>query len=210
MFNLRDFARVTRSVLLVPSSVMKEEKKLYRLWIHEIYRVFYDRLIDDDDKNTFFTLTKSVLNDVLKQDINKLLEHLAPNNEKLADVHIRNLIFGDYAKPDGDSKIYDEISDLDGLSKVMEGYLEDYNAVSKVPMNLVMFRFAIEHVSKVSRILKQDNGHALLIGIGGSGRQSSAKLAAYMADYDLFQIEISKTYAKNEWRDDIKRVFYIS
>ena len=72
MFNLRDFARVTRSVLLVPSSVMKEEKKLYRLWIHEIYRVFYDRLIDDDDKNTFFTLTKSVLNDVLKQDINKL------------------------------------------------------------------------------------------------------------------------------------------
>lgn len=89
----------------------------------------------------------------------------------------------------------------------LNSYLDDYNAVSKVPMNLVMFRFAIEHVSRVSRILKQDNGHALLIGIGGSGRQSSAKLAAYMADYELFQIEISKTYGKNEWRDDIKRVF---
>ena len=50
VFNLRDFARVIRGVLLVPSSVMKEEAKLHRLWIHEIYRVFYDRLIDEADR----------------------------------------------------------------------------------------------------------------------------------------------------------------
>lgn len=50
LFNLRDFARVIKGVLLVPSSVMKDEKKLYRLWIHEIYRVFYDRLIDESDR----------------------------------------------------------------------------------------------------------------------------------------------------------------
>jgi len=43
-------------------------------------------------------------------------------------------------------------------------------------------------------------------GIGGSGRQSATKLATYMADYDLFQIEISRNYSMNEWREDIKRV----
>jgi dynein heavy chain len=49
-FNLRDFARVIRGIVLVPSLVMKEEKKLLRLWVHEIYRVFYDRLIDEADR----------------------------------------------------------------------------------------------------------------------------------------------------------------
>lgn len=50
VFNLRDFARVVRGVLLTPSSHMKEGDKLSRLWVHEVYRVFYDRLVDDNDR----------------------------------------------------------------------------------------------------------------------------------------------------------------
>ena len=45
-----------------------------------------------------------------------------------------------------------------------------------------------------------------LAGIGGSGRQSASKLASFMADYELFQIEITKNYTFNDWRDDIRRM----
>ena len=46
----------------------------------------------------------------------------------------------------------------------------------------------------------------LLTGIGGSGRQSAARLAAFMSDFELFQIEITKNYTSLEWREDLRKM----
>lgn len=121
----------------------------------------------------------------------------------MKDENIRSLVFGDYMS---EERLYDEVVSQTDLQKRIEYFLEEFNTVSKSPMRLVLFKFAIEHISRVARVLKQDNGHALLVGIGGSGRQSAAKLAAFMSDYDLFQIELTRVYGFAEWRDDIKKV----
>jgi dynein heavy chain len=62
-----------------------------------------------------------------------------------------------------------------------------------------MFQFAIEHISRISRVLQQDNRHLLLVGIGGSGRQSCTKMAASMMEFTLFQVNYSSNVFDFVW-----------
>ena len=99
------------------------------------------------------------------------------------------LMFGDYLSS-GDPKPYTHIQDLEKAKQTLESVLEDYNAENTKQMHLVLFMDAIEHVSRISRIIRQPKGNALLLGVGGSGRQSLTRLAAFAADCKLIQSHV--------------------
>ncbi|KAJ3342024.1 Dynein heavy chain 7, axonemal [Gonapodya sp. JEL0774] len=208
LFNLRDFARVVQGILLAkPEKFSGDPAKMIRLWVHEAYRVFYDRLIDDKDRDWFFNEIKGVVPRYFQANFDETFKALDANADgKVEDDDLRSCIFGDYIAPNAANKLYDEVESVLGVSDVIKGKLDEYNQISKAPMNLVIFRFAVEHVSRVARVLLMPAGHALLVGVGGSGKQSLTRLATYMADYQLFQVELSKNYGKTEWRDDLKKI----
>ena len=68
-----------------------------------------------------------------------------------------------------------------------------------------MFVDACEHVARIERIIRQPLGNALLLGVGGSGRQSLSRLGTYIANYKIHQIEVVKGYSMNNWREDVKK-----
>lgn len=68
------------------------------------------------------------------------------------------------------------------LRRTLKDKLDEYNDL-KAQMNLVLFDQAIQHVCKICRIIALPSGHALLVGVGGSGKQSLAKLSTFIIGY---------------------------
>ncbi|KAL8022251.1 putative AAA+ ATPase domain, dynein heavy chain region D6 P-loop domain-containing protein [Plasmopara halstedii] len=200
-FNLRDLAKVFQGVLMGDAKRITKLEQMLRLWVHENLRVFNDRFTTSNDHEWFVSLLQTQVANVFGNALGTTTK-----KEAWDLVHpTPTLFYGDFMVPGADPRIYEEIDSLDKLQTQVEEYLNDYNAENSTPMNLVLFINAIEHVSRISRVLRQPQGNALLLGIGGSGRQSLTRLAAYMAEYSCMQIEISKGYGVTEWRDDLKK-----
>ncbi|XP_067216276.1 dynein axonemal heavy chain 7 [Linepithema humile] len=207
LFNLRDFSRVIQGVLLSTPEAIPDSVSMKRLWVHEVLRVYGDRLVDEADSRWLVEQIRKTMREYMDDDMDHLFEDLMDEpGMQLTEVQLRNLIYCDFHNPVADQKRYTEISDWDALAVAVEEYLAEYNEISNTPMDLVLFRFAIEHLSKICRVMMQPRSHALLVGMGGSGRQSLTKLASHISDYELFQVQISQLYGMHEWHEDLKNI----
>ena len=97
------------------------------------------------------------------------------------------LLFADlFTEDPSTNSTYQEILSYENLRQSCEEALNKYNKTSKQPMSLVLFDYAIHHLLRIRRILNLPKGHALLVGINGSGRSSLTRLASSISDYEIF------------------------
>ena len=76
-FNLRDFSRVVLGTLVIKKEKIETKKTFIRLFVHEVFRVFYDRLVDETDQHWLYNLMRNVIKDVFKESFDNLFEKLA-------------------------------------------------------------------------------------------------------------------------------------
>jgi dynein heavy chain len=75
---------------------------------------------------------------------------------------------------------------------------------------LVFFDEAIQQILRIGRIIRQPRGNALLIGVGGSGKQSLSRLASFIMKSEKYQIELVKGYNAESFREDLRKIAKIT
>lgn len=200
-FNLRDASSVISGLLHASPICYTQPVTIIKLWAHEGCRVFRDRLIDNIDREMF----DSVLNQVL--------EKYFPNDGNGNELTIEkpsSIVFADFPDRPGQPRVYHEFRLGEALALQLSEHLEDYNLSTSRQMDLVFFDDAVLHLVRIARIIRMPRGNALVVGLGGSGRQSLIRLAAHMASCKFSTVEVTKTYGQMEFREDVKKSLRIA
>ena len=71
----------------------------------------------------------------------------------------------------------------------------------------MLFEDAMMHICKINRILESPRGNALLVGVGGSGKQSLSRLAAYISSMEVFQVTLRKGYGIPDLKADLANLY---
>ena len=195
-FNIRHISNVFQGLLVSTPENFQTADKFTLLWLHESERVYGDRLVSAEDLAKFNALAQSQCKKVFPS---------FPTAKYYAKENAEPLLFCHFAESIEDTT-YNQVASLVTMNKVLEEGLREYNETNAT-MDLVLFEDAMKHVARITRIIRNEGGHALLVGVGGSGKQSLARLAAFICGFSVVQIVISSTYSITDLKDDLKAMF---
>ncbi|XP_061653536.1 dynein axonemal heavy chain 8-like isoform X1 [Phyllopteryx taeniolatus] len=207
IFNLRDLSRIWQGMLKVEAEQCNDFKTLIALFKSECTRVVADRFICPEDKDWF----ENSINRVVKEHVDTSLVTLIHKEPYFVD------FLREAPEPTGEEdenacfdapKIYELVPTFKFLEEKLMFYEMKHNdEVRGSHMDLVFFTDAMTHLVKISRIICTDIGNALLVGVGGSGKQSLTRLASYIAGYEVSQITLTKSYNIANFMEDLKKLY---
>uniref|UniRef100_A0A671VTL3 Dynein axonemal heavy chain 17 n=1 Tax=Sparus aurata TaxID=8175 RepID=A0A671VTL3_SPAAU len=181
IFNLRDLSNIFQGILFCTDECLKAPTDLLKIYLHESNRVYRDKLVEEQDFQVFDKLQADAVKKFY-EDVEETLEQTRQMN-----------LYCHFARGLGEAR-YMAAESWSSLNKTLLEVLDSYNEVNAT-LNLVLFEDAMAHICRINRILESPRGNALLVGVGGSGKQSLTRLAAFISNLEVFQITLRKGYS---------------
>lgn len=133
-----------------------------------------------------------------------------PEDSKMRITEAPTLLFGDFMVfgAEKENKIYEEILNIQKMKTVLQDYLDDYNLGTPKEMKIIFFMDALQHITRIARMLRAERGNALLVGVGGMGKQSLTRLGSHLNACGCFQIELARNYDHSSFFEDLRKVYF--
>ncbi|KAM6104169.1 LOW QUALITY PROTEIN: dynein axonemal heavy chain 11 [Theristicus caerulescens] len=187
IFNIRNLSSVFQGILFATPECLQQPNDLQCLWLHESAHGYGDKLVENKDYNFFYKMMMDAMHKYFENVEDQVLMQ-SP------------LIYCHFANGRADP-CYKPVKGWEPLRNMLEDFLESYNEMH-ASLNLALFEGATQLYimllsffvirCRISHILEPLRGYTLLVGVGGSGRQSLSRLAAYICSLEIFQITLKK------------------
>nr|XP_004569740.1 dynein heavy chain 9, axonemal [Maylandia zebra] len=193
IFNLRDLSNIFQGILFCTGECLKAPLDLLKIYLHESNRVYRDKLVEEQDFQLFDRLQADT--------VKKFYEDMEETLEQTREMNL----YCHFAHGQGEAR-YMAVESWSSLSKTLLEVLDSYNEVNAT-LNLVLFEDAMAHICRINRILESPRGNVLLVGVGGSGKQSLTRLAAFISNLEVFQITLRKGYSIADLKSDLASLY---
>ena len=162
---------------------------LVRIFAHEALRLFQDRLVHEEERKW------------TDEQIDQAAQRYFPDVD-LKEALARPILYSTYCS--ADSKTMEPV-EREKIRPFLQAKLKLF-CEEELDVNLVLFNEVLEHILRIDRVYRQNQGHLLIMGMSGGGKTTLARFVAWMNGFSIFQVKAHNKYTANEFDGDLRGV----